>query len=96
MLRYGDNGDQVLASEELTVMSALVGSVVLSTAASQLLTVRKARPVRASGVACIFIRSLVRLTEDEEKRRGQPTQTVEIFASMGWEKLPTGRSKVEF
>lgn len=40
-LRCGDNQGQVLASKELTVMSALVGSVVLSTAASQLLTARR-------------------------------------------------------
>lgn len=38
----------------------------------------------------------MRLTEDVEEEKDQLPQTVEVFASVGHAKLPTGHSKVEF
>lgn len=85
VLRPGDSQDQVLAPKELPVTSALVGSVVPGTVASQPLTAREGGQGRAS---CKH--------RHQETEEGQPPRTVEVFASVGREKLPTGHSKVDF
>ena len=78
-----------LGSGEL--MSSLAGSVVPSTAAPQLLTGREELAM------CIFIRSLIRLTEDaRERQEGQPPQLGKPLAHWDVKSLHQDTPKLNF